>query len=98
MYDSYNTAHENKPQWVRTNAEKSPNSRLLQRGRAVGRGILPMIGIFIRVHYRAGNHGIHRLVAQASGMKIVSGFIWFFADSSAQHPLFTTPMVVLWIA
>ena len=45
-----------------------------------------------------GNHGIHRLVAQASGMKIVSGFICFFANSSAKHPLFTRPMVVLWIA
>jgi hypothetical protein len=50
------------------------------------------------VHYRAGNHGIHRLVAQASGMKIVSGFICFFANSSAKHSLFTRPMVVLWIA
>ena len=49
MYDSYNTAHENKPHWVGTNAEKSPNSPLLQRGRAVGRGILPLIGIFIGV-------------------------------------------------
>ena len=38
MYDSYNTAHENKPQWVGTNAEKSPNSPLLQRGWAVGPG------------------------------------------------------------
>ena len=38
MYDSYNTAHENRPQWVGTNAEKSPNSPLLQRGRAVGPG------------------------------------------------------------
>src|SRR5512138_266841 len=45
----YNTAHENEPQWVGTNAEKSPNSLLLQRGRAVGPGILPLIGIFISV-------------------------------------------------
>src|SRR5689334_442795 len=34
----YNTAHENEPQWSKTNAEKSPNSPLLQRGRAVGPG------------------------------------------------------------
>jgi len=30
--------------------------------------------------------------------KIVSGFTSFFANSSAKHPLFTRPMVVLWIA
>ena len=32
MYDSYNTAHENKPQWVGTNAEKSPNSTFCKGG------------------------------------------------------------------
>jgi len=47
---------------------------------------------------RAANHGIHRPAAQVSGMKIVSGFICFFAHFSAKHPLFTRPMVVLWIA
>jgi hypothetical protein len=29
---------------------------------------------------RAGNHGIHRLVARASGMKIVSGFYLFLCQ------------------